>query len=298
MPHQTFRLTTDDLAELPLVERLALRPEAGGTIFRADPASNYVGRIFGGHTLAQACLAASATIDDDSSLCSFKAYFLSPGNVEEPLEYRTRVLRDGRTLAIREVAVFQGERQLVTWQGMFSTVDDREQPLQPPAPKVPSPDELLPLHELRVRHPSSPDGFRWPPGADWMRSSRPFDVRYAGSPAGEPGTRCYWLRAEAISGATQNTHRAILAFASDHSFATGVSHARGDLAAGTKRPVASLDHDMWFHRDVCAGNWYLYVQRSPFSTDRFGLIQGSMYDHDGLLIATTAQQVLRSAASS
>lgn len=284
------------MESLSLFHRLELSA-LGDSRFIAAPAKIYAHRVFGGHTLAQACLAASYN-DQKSTLNSFKAHFLSAGHVDTPIEYRVQPLREGRSFSVRNVEAYQDDRLLLSWQGMFTTETSGTQAQQVARPDVPIPESLPTLAQLRANDEKSVDGFKWPPGHDWARHSRPFDVRYVGSPDGEPQTRCYWLKSEPVFQKSQNVQRALLAFASDHSLATSVSHSRGDLAAGNNRALASLDHDLWFHRDVQAGEWYLYVQRSPFSTDRLGLAQASFYNEEGELVASVAQQVLRSAATS
>lgn len=277
-----------------LLQRLRLEHAAPNGYASSVP-SEYSNRVYGGHTLAQASLAAVHGAGA-KNLVSFKAYFLAPGSIELPIRFDVQTLRDGKSFTIKSVQAFQEERQLLSWQGMLGVAQDPEEARQETCPDVPDPEDLLPLWQVREQNPNSPDGFKWPPGKNWWEHSRPFDVRYIGGTRQEPGARCYWLRAQPAPGASQNEQRAIFSFASDHSFATSVSHARGDLAAGIQRGVASLDHDLWFHRDVEAGQWYLFVQRSPFSTDRLGLATGQFFNMERQLVATVSQQVLRSSS--
>lgn len=245
--------------------------------------------------LAQACLA--ATLDPQTAnIQSFKAYFVSAGNTTEPISYEVETLRQGRNFTFKSVHAVQGGKPLLVWQGLLGTEQERRDPQQFACPEVPDPEQLPSLAQLRADHPESADGFRWPPSFAWQQHSRPFDVRYIGSTTSDLRIRCYWMRAEPAPNATQNEQRAILSFASDHSFATSISHARGDLAAGISRAVVSLDHSIWFHRDVCAGDWYLFVQQSPFNTDQLGLALGYLYDRQRRLVATVSQQVLRPAS--
>ena len=161
-------------------------------------------------------------------------------------------------------------------------------------PTAPAPESLPPLHIRREVPGPLPDGINWSPGAEWWKASRPFDIRYIDSPDGADGERCFWFRSEPAGSRRQNTHRAILAFASDRSLLAAISHARGELACGTAARGASLDHAMWFHSDINAGEWLLYVQSSPFSTHRTGIAQGHIYDRRGLMVASVMQQGVRS----
>lgn len=280
----------------PLLERLRLSASSANT-FSSQVPQQYTPRVYGGHMLAQACLAAT-THAGTPMLQSFNAYFLSPGNTSEPIEYQVNTVREGRSFTVKSVLAVQGERLLLSWQGLLGAEQGVQEPLQYACPDVPDPDLIAPLADIRANNPESPDGFRWPPGEDWTMHSRPFDVRFVGPANEDPRSRCYWLRAEPAPGADQNEQRALLSFASDHSFATAVSYARGDVTAGIPRGVASLDHKVWFHRDVQAGDWHLFMQRSPFSSDRLGLAMGYLYNQDRELVATVMQQVLRSAPAS
>jgi len=54
--------------------------------------------------------------------------------------------------------------------------------------------------------------------------------------------------------------------------------------------MASLDHAMWFHRDFRLDDWLLYVCDSPSSSGGRGLARGMIYDREGRLVASTAQE--------
>ena len=56
--------------------------------------------------------------------------------------------------------------------------------------------------------------------------------------------------------------------------------------------TASLDHAMWFHAPVLFQDWHLYSMDSPFSGGARGFNRGSVFDHDGRLIASVAQEGL------
>jgi acyl-CoA thioesterase-2 len=53
---------------------------------------------------------------------------------------------------------------------------------------------------------------------------------------------------------------------------------------------ASLDHAMWFHRDGRADEWMLYVQESPSAQGGRGLSLGRLFNRQGQLLATVAQE--------
>jgi len=56
--------------------------------------------------------------------------------------------------------------------------------------------------------------------------------------------------------------------------------------------MASLDHAMWFHRPFRVDEWLLYACDSPTAQGARGLARGLIYDRDGRLVASTAQEGL------
>ncbi|MGA0019435.1 MAG: acyl-CoA thioesterase, partial [Steroidobacteraceae bacterium] len=49
---------------------------------------------------------------------------------------------------------------------------------------------------------------------------------------------------------------------------------------------------MWFHRTVKADEWMLYALDSPSASGARGFCRGSIYNREGLLLASTAQEGL------
>ena len=56
--------------------------------------------------------------------------------------------------------------------------------------------------------------------------------------------------------------------------------------------MASLDHSIWFHRPFRADEWWLYDQWSPSASGGRGLSLGRVFQQDGTLVATVAQEGL------
>jgi acyl-CoA thioesterase-2 len=56
--------------------------------------------------------------------------------------------------------------------------------------------------------------------------------------------------------------------------------------------MASLDHAMWFHRDVRVDNWLLYSMDSPNASGARGFSRGEFFTEAGTLVASTAQEGL------
>lgn len=277
-----------------LAQRLAV--ESRGSVdapfgFAGRTVRGFAQRTFGGHLVAQAVLASAATVSDDARVVnSLHAYFLSSGSHEHPLRYDVDPVRDGGSFSIRETTVRQNGRDLAKVSTSFclpealgGTADER----MPTAPTVPAPDGLEPLHRRRQLG-LPPDGIKLAARKNWETASRPVDIRYIDGAE----SRCFWFRTAGVDSVHQNVHRSILAFASDRSLLPVIAHARGDIGTAHLMRTASIDHAMWFHADVRSGDWYLYVQESPFRTLRSGLARGSIFDRTGRIVATVTQQGL------
>ena len=69
-------------------------------------------------------------------------------------------------------------------------------------------------------------------------------------------------------------------------FPHGISYYQPDVQ------MASLDHALWFHRAFRADDWLLYSIDSPSAQGGRGLSRGQIFDLQGRLVASTAQEGL------
>ena len=95
------------LSSLETLEQALQLEPVGDNRFRATNERNRFGRIFGGQLLAQAIYAASATVEDHMPH-SLHAYFVQTGDSDVPVDIRVEHVRDGRSMATRQVSVAQG----------------------------------------------------------------------------------------------------------------------------------------------------------------------------------------------
>ena len=56
--------------------------------------------------------------------------------------------------------------------------------------------------------------------------------------------------------------------------------------------MASLDNALWFHRPFRADGWLLYSIDSPSASSSRGLARGQIFDRQGRLVASSAQEGL------
>jgi acyl-CoA thioesterase-2 len=87
-------------------------------------------------------------------------------------------------------------------------------------------------------------------------------------------------------------HQCLLAYASDMTL-IDTSYRPHAIGWGNgKFQVASLDHAMWFHKRIKMDDWLLYHQDSPFSGGARGFSRGTIFNSDGELVASVAQEGL------
>ncbi|HKJ17408.1 MAG TPA: acyl-CoA thioesterase II [Xanthomonadales bacterium] len=262
-------------------------------LFRGQSRDIGTPRVFGGQVLAQAVLAASKTVED-RLIHSLHAYFLLPGNPDAPIVYNVEHNRDGGSFSSRRVLAIQHGRPIFNLAASFQV---REEGLehQFEMPDVPEPENLksgldVSAEKLKI----APEMLR-----RWCNQFGPFDFRPVDGDSlnlaePSPPNRKLWFRLRGNPGDDQLVHRALLAYVSDfHLFGTAML-PHGISWFNQRLMVASLDHAMWFHHDARVDEWLLYDCDSPITSGGRGLARGSIFDSQGRLVASTAQEgVLR-----
>ena len=246
-------------------------------------------RVFGGQVLSQAVLAASQTVEG-RMIHSLHAYFLRAGDPNAPIVYDVDRSRDGRSFSSRRVVAIQHGRPIFTLAASFQ-IEETGLEHQFEVPPVPPPEELEPIALLpREEFDHMPQTLQ-----RWLDRFGPFEFRQVeGSnpfePVPQPPYKALWFRLHGELPDEPALHRALLAYVSDfHLIGTatlphGISWVSGELM------IASLDHAMWFHDDFRLDDWMLYVCDSPSTGSGRGLARGMMYDRQGHLVASTAQE--------
>ena len=246
-------------------------------------------RVFGGQVLAQALLAASSTVEERLAH-SLHAYFLRAGDPEAPIVYNVDRSRDGRSFSARRVVAIQHGRPIFSLAASFQ-VDEQGLEPQFDMPEVPGPDQVKPVATLpRVEFDHMPKNMQ-----RWLDRFGPFEFRpvCGGDPddrTPQPPFKQLWFKLHGELDDDPRLHRALLAYVSDfHLVGTailphGISWVQGKLM------MASLDHAMWFHRDFRLDDWLLYSCDSPSSSGGRALARGMIYDRQGRLVASTAQE--------
>ena len=271
-----------------LLELLRLEP-LEVNLFRGASRDIGTPRVFGGQVLAQSLLAASRTVED-RMVHSLHAYFLRAGDPEAPIVYNVDRSRDGRSFTSRRVVAIQHGRPIFTMAASFQ-VEEQGLEHQLDVPDVPGPDDIGPTPPVPAETLEKiPQKLR-----RWFTRLGPYEFRPVEQrdpvhpEPGEPQQKV-WFRLTGNPGDDQLLHRALLAYASDFylvgtaTLPHGLSFLQGNLM------MASLDHAMWFHRPVRVDDWLLYACDSPTASGGRGLARGLIYDREGRLVASTAQE--------
>ncbi len=245
-------------------------------------------RVFGGQVAAQALVAATRTVPEGRRPHSLHSYFLRSGDVNAPILYTVDRIRDGRSFTTRRVVAIQHGKAIFNMAASFQVNEPGlEHSLE--MPEVPDP-ETLPTMSERL------EGFgrKLPPQA--MRP-RAIDIRWCDPPGwkpnkGEEARARVWMRADGEMPDDPFLHTCMLVYASDYTLTETVMRHHGVHWSDKGVMSASLDHSMWFHRDMKIDDWWLYAEDSPAATGSRGLARGLIFDRSGSLVCSVAQEIL------
>lgn len=286
-------LPVPDSSEEPLASilrtlRLEIR-EPGSYI--GSNLSQFNGRVYGGQVFGQAVMAAWATVADaypQRQIHSITAAFMRPGDQHEPIAFDVEEVNDSRSFSTRRVHASQYGKTILSCRASF-------QELQPGvehssvAPDAPEPEALDSSLEFFANfdHPASKN----------VHTTSAIDMRHVDGPiwvkpaAKQNGHTLIWfkIREGLPEQADQLLHRAVLAYATDQFMLEPIMRMHGMFWLSPDISVATLDHAIWWHRDVDMSDWILAELDSPSAQGGRGLSVAKFFQH-GVHIATMAQE--------
>lgn len=254
--------------------------------------------VYGGQVVSQALVAATRTVEGQLPH-SLHAYFLRPGDMDAAIVYEVDRVRDGRSFTTRRVQAIQHGQPILTLMASFQRTEEGFEH-QVEMPEVPTPESLANQHELRkqwldaelIRNPELPERLRLMFTSEhafefaWVAPMDPFQ------PDKRAPLQGIWFRAAGKLPDDPMLHRCMLAYASDFNLASTALLPHGRSWFSSDMIVASIDHALWFHRDVRADDWLLYAMDSPSAQSVRGMSRGLIYDRTGRLVASAAQECL------
>ncbi|MGY4709036.1 acyl-CoA thioesterase domain-containing protein [Mycolicibacterium sp. CBM1] len=276
------RADLDDL--LAILDLTVLRDDV---FAGAHPRKNPV-RTFGGQLMAQAFVAASRTLVHDLPPSALSVHFIAGGDPAADIEFHVVRLRDERRFANRRVDAIQNGTLLATALVSYLTAGpglehNTEMPVLAAPETLPTIDEVLAGYEDVV------------PG--FVDALRPIEWRYANDPAWVmrekggwlPHNRV-WLKADGPMPDDPVLHTAAMVYSSDTTVLDSIITTHG-LSWGWDRIFAvTVNHSVWFHRQVDFADWVLYSTGSPVAAESRGLGTGHFFDRTGQVVATVVQE--------
>jgi acyl-CoA thioesterase-2 len=278
--------TLDELVALMQPEEVVVDRYLGQTIDLGW------GRLFGGHVLGQALSSASRSVTQGWLAHSLHGYFLRPGAVDAPVLYEVDRIRDGKSFATRRVVARQKGEVIFNMAASFHR-EEHGFEHQLPMPEVPGPDELQSEVDLkRAVADKIPEERR----ESWVRD-RPIEMRPVRpvqffQPQVRAPSHQVWFRPCHPVPDDPLLHRCLLAYASDFTLLSTALFPHGVTFSDGNIQVASVDHALWIHREFRIDDWLLYSMDSPSASHATGFVRGSIFDREGRLVASVAQEGL------
>ena len=274
-PHNPSESTTTDDASpalahlLDLFELQPVKPDH----FTGQSLDLGFRNLFGGHILGQALVAASNTCDQ-RRVHSLHAYFIRGGNPKAPTHYHVDRIRDGNSFSVRRVIASQDDKPILILSSSFQ-VDEGGFEHQVAMPDVPPPESL-----------------KGTVNEDMAIEIRPVDPLDHFHPEKRDPIQYAWFRAAGRVPDDRALQTCLLVYASDFGLLSTCMRPHGVTYFQPDMVTASLDHAMWFYRDVRMDEWLLYACDSPAAGHARGLNRGNIFNRDGQLVACVAQEGL------
>jgi acyl-CoA thioesterase-2 len=252
--------------------------------------ANLNGPLFGGQVLGQAAAAAMKT-GEGRLLHSLHGYFLRAGVAAHRIVFTVERLRDGRRFATRHVVARQGQTIIFEMSCSFF-VPQQGYAHQIPHRAVPPPEALDDLPALARGAGALPAALAR------FSAHYPIEIRPAfvdpDPAAGKEPRLSFWIRVPSAATIEDPLiHQQMLAYLSDFWLVGAALAPHRVPIADAGFMVASLDHAMWFHKPCRVDDWLLHETESPSAHDGIGFARGLIYDRQGVLVASVAQEALQ-----
>jgi acyl-CoA thioesterase II len=260
----------------------------GDDVFIGSHPSKNPPRTFGGLMMAQSFVAASRTLTRDLPPNALSAHFINGGDTAKDIEFQVVPLRDERRFANRRVEVTQDGSLLATVMVSYlSGGRGLEHNVEPP--DVADPETLPSIKELLRGYETTVPLF--------VNALQPIEWRYTNDPSWvmrDKGERLdhnrVWVKADGLLPDDPVLHTATMLYCSDTTVLDSIITTHG-LSWGVDRIfAATVNHSVWFHRQVSFNRWVLYSTSSPVATDSRGLGTGHFFDRAGRPVATVVQE--------
>jgi acyl-CoA thioesterase-2 len=249
-------------------------------------------KVFGGQVVGQSLSAAAQTVPEDRFPHSLHSYFIRPGDAKQTIDYDVETVRDGGSFSVRRVIARQNGDTILVMTASFQKFEDGLSH-QEAMPNVPGPENFKSELSLFQRHAEEiPERIR-----SLLTAERPIEYRIVENQnpfRPRPGlpARHMWIRSVSPLPDNELVHQSMLAYTTDYGFLETALQPHGISIGNPGLQIASLDHSIWFHRPFRLDDWLLYVADSPSASGARGFVRGKIFDREGNLVASTAQEGL------
>tara|TARA_B100001175_G_C19513286_1_gene645413 strand:- start:2047 stop:2904 length:858 start_codon:yes stop_codon:yes gene_type:complete len=250
------------------------------------------GRVFGGQVLAQSLNAAYQTVPNDRFAHSLHGYFILGGNLDLPIIYEVDIIRDGKSFNTRRVVAFQDGRAIFNMSASFQ-LQQQGVNHQFSMPNFIPPEKLLSdLEQLENQNIDPMVYDRFKKIKPEVIEFRPIEKLTLRDDIDAPAKSNYWFRSKEATPFGLDIQHQLLAYISDYGLLRTATLPHKKELSQSSTFFTSIDHSIWFHRSLSLQEWLLYAMDSPSASNSRGFSRGSIYNRDGLLVASSAQEGL------
>lgn len=257
------------------------------------PDANLGGEVFGGQYLGLSVAAAMRSAPGRQPH-AMTCYFLRGARADRPVDYLVERTRDGRAFAHRRVTAVQDGKEVFRAEISFHEWEQGQPAHQASAPDAPPLEDLPSLHQtVRVRADQLDPVTKRRILHREHFSAHFLDPDEGLGKAGERPEIAAWIRPNPPPPAGDaEAYYATLAYMTDAcaNFAARTMHA--DSLYDGQLLSMSLNHGIWFHAPPGPLERMLYVTQSPFAGGGLGFSRGTIFDGEGNVIASMAQDAL------
>jgi acyl-CoA thioesterase-2 len=271
---------TEEVLALLKLEQTATDRYRGQSHFMGSP------NVFGGQVLGQSLYAATVTVDDRRPH-SLHSLFLLPGNHRLPIDYEVERVRDGGSFSTRRVVALQEGRRIFVMSASFQVAEEGLSH-QRPAPVMTNPESLASSLVNWRQHAESMNREFRPVPVDFRLEKG--DHVYAGG-VNTP-YKNLWIKSPVTLPDDPLMHESLFAYVSDYGLLPTALQPHAIKMGDPRLQIASLDHTIWFHRPFRMDEWLYIATETPNASGGRGLSLAQVYNRDGIMVATLAQEGL------
>ena len=274
-----------------LIDLISLEKKRENT-FEGQNFQTSWGRVFGGQVLAQSLNAAYQTVPPDRFAHSLHGYFILGGNLDLPITYEVDIIRNGKSFTTRRVVAFQEARAIFNMSASFQLLQNGVDH-QFSMPNFIPPEKLLSdLEQLEVQNTDPRIYQRFKKIKPEVIEFRPVEKLTLRDDIDAPAESNYWFRSKEATPFGIDIQQQLLAYISDYGLLRTATLPHKKELSQSSTFYTSIDHAIWFHRSFSLEDWMLYAMDSPSASNSRGFSRGSIFNRDGLLVASSAQEGL------